>query len=193
LEAAAKGDREALGALLDHFRGYLLLVANRELPADVRAKAGPSDVVQETLLRAQQGFERFHGRSEEDLRRWLRRILLNHVANVNRDYAGTEKRQVSREVPLAGAPSEELRRGLVAPTPDPAEEAAVREEGAGLRRALDRLPEQYRRVIAWRSFDDLSFAEIGRRLGRSPDAARMLWARAVEQLGQALGPTHEPE
>jgi RNA polymerase sigma-70 factor (ECF subfamily) len=192
LEAARRGAPEALGGLLEHFRQYLLLVANRHVPRDVRAKVGPSDLVQETLLRAQRRFSRFHGRTEGDLRLWLRRILRNQLANVTRHYRGTGKRQVAREFPLAEAPRAELAHGLVAPTAPPGAEVIAREEGDQLRRALDRLPGRYRRVIEWRNFEQLSFADIGRRLGRSPEAARMLWARAVERLGQALGPSHEP-
>ena len=53
--------------------------------------------------------------------------------------------------------------------------------------ALARLPEHYRQVLAWRSFEGLSFAEIGRRLERSEDAVRMLYTRAFERLQVEMG------
>jgi hypothetical protein len=46
------GHREALGALFQTCRSYLLLVANRGLPEDVRVKVGASDLVQDTFLQA---------------------------------------------------------------------------------------------------------------------------------------------
>ena len=37
-------------------------------------------------------------------------------------------------------------------------------------------------IILMRKFEELSFAEIGRRMGRSEDACRMLLARALTAL-----------
>jgi RNA polymerase sigma-70 factor, ECF subfamily len=58
------------------------------------------------------------------------------------------------------------------------------EQAEALRRALARLPDDYRRVITLRYDDGQSFEEIGRLMERSPDAARKLWARAMERLRQ---------
>ena len=37
----------------------------------------------------------------------------------------------------------------------------------------------------------MKFADIAQRMGRSPGAVRMLWARALEKLGQLLEGRHE--
>src|SRR4051794_37421346 len=89
LPGARAGAPEALGQLLEAWRGYLLVVAQRELDPDLRAKGGASDLVQETFLEAQRDFPRFHGDSEAELLAWLRRLLLNNVANFTRSYRGT--------------------------------------------------------------------------------------------------------
>jgi RNA polymerase sigma-70 factor (ECF subfamily) len=70
----------------------------------------------------------------------------------------------------------------------PSGEAMEHEQDQALQAALGRLPEDYRRVIALRHQEDLSFEEIGRLLQRSPDAARKLWARAIERLQEELEP-----
>jgi RNA polymerase sigma-70 factor (ECF subfamily) len=62
------------------------------------------------------------------------------------------------------------------------------EQDRALQAALGRLPEDYRRVITLRYEQQLSFEEIGQLLHRSPDAARKLWARAVERLQEELDP-----
>jgi RNA polymerase sigma-70 factor (ECF subfamily) len=54
-------------------------------------------------------------------------------------------------------------------------------------RAIDRLPDDYRRVIEARSFDGLSFEEVGARLDRSAEAARRLWVRALDRLRAEMG------
>src|SRR5437870_8093656 len=89
LAEARAGSPEALGQMLEACRGYLLLVAQRELAPDLRAKGGASDLVQETFLEAQRDFPRFSGRSEAELLAWLRRLLLNNLANFTRHYRAT--------------------------------------------------------------------------------------------------------
>jgi RNA polymerase sigma-70 factor (ECF subfamily) len=83
-------------------------------------------------------------------------------------------------------PSEQRQPGVAADTPSPSARAAANEQEAALQRALERLPEDYRRVIALRHQEGRSFEEIGPLLGRTPAAARKLWSRAVERLQQEL-------
>ena len=51
-----------------------------------------------------------------------------------------------------------------------------------LERAIEALDEAHREIILLRSFEELSFREAGERLSKSPDAARMLFARAMAAL-----------
>lgn len=181
--AARKGSKEALGHLLETCRHYLLLVANEQLRDNLQAKVGASDLVQETFLKAHQGFDRFEGQTEAELLAWLRRILLNTLVNQARHYQGTDKREVAREVPLADA---QVAGGPMAGTESPSAQAMVREQTEALQQALAQLPEHYRQVVCWRNYERLSFEEIGQRLGRTAEAARKLWGRAIEQLQELL-------
>ena len=58
----------------------------------------------------------------------------------------------------------------------------AREQAGRLEAALDSLSDAHRQIILLRKFEELSFAEIGRRLGKSEDACRMLLARAMTAL-----------
>src|SRR6516225_2042707 len=91
LAAACAGSREAVGQALEACRGYLLLIAQRELGPQLQAKGGASDLVQETLLEACRDFARFQGDSEAELLQWLRRLLLNNLADFTRLYRDTDK------------------------------------------------------------------------------------------------------
>ena len=51
---------------------------------------------------------------------------------------------------------------------------------------LETLSEAHREVILLRQFEELSFPEIAARLGKTDDASRMLFARAMAQLTLAL-------
>ena len=188
LAAARAGSQQALGQVLETFRGYLLLIADREMDPELRAKGGASDLVQETFLEAQRDFGRFHGNSADELRAWLRRLLLNNVANFTRQYRERAKRQVGREIPLeAGGSSHERGAGLEADTLSPSGEALAHEQAEALAQAVQRLPPDYRQVLALRHEEQLSFEEIGQRMQRTANAARMLWLRAVERLQKEMG------
>jgi len=186
---AREGSPEALGKLLEGCRQYLLLVANAELPDELQPKLGASDVVQETFLEAQRDFLQFQGCSEHDVLAWLRRILLNNIRDATRRYAGTAKRELSREVGFAvdagtpgGAASQTLTTHVT-----PSWLARSRETNESLRRALERLSEDHRQVIVLRNLELLSFVQIAELMRRSPDAVRKLWSRAIDALQQELG------
>jgi RNA polymerase sigma-70 factor (ECF subfamily) len=188
LAEARAGCAEAVGRLLEPCRDYLLLIAGQELDADLRAKGGASDLVQETFLEAFRDFAQFRGSSEAELRGWLRRLLLNNLANFTRRFRDADKRCVEREVPLQGDDSSrDLREGIATDAPTPSEEAAEQERALAVERVLARLPEDYRQVLLWRYREGLSFEEMARRLGRSENAARKLWARALERFQAEMG------
>jgi RNA polymerase sigma-70 factor (ECF subfamily) len=188
LAAARGGSLQALGQVLEACRGYLLRIAGRRLSADLRSKGGASDLVQQTFLDAQCQFERFQGESEKELLAWLRQILLYNLAHFQRRYRAAAKRDVGREAPLAGeASSTDGGAALATQTPSPSEQMVAREEAEALQRALEHLPEELRRVLTLRHQEQLTFEEIGQRLGRSTSGARALWLRAVERLNDELG------
>lgn len=184
---AQKGGREALGRLLDLCRQYLLVMANQELTPALWAKVAPSDIVQDTLLAAGRDFPRFHGNSEEDLLAWLRGILRNNVANVQRHFE-TEKRQVAREVPLDEVPRDEM-------PPDreesPSGLARAHEQDAQVEKALQQLPAHYRQVLQLHTLDRLTFVRIAEMLNSTADAVRKMWGRAAEELAKHLDTPYE--
>lgn len=181
LNLARGGSREALGELLVKFRRYLLLIANDRASSQLRAKLAASDVVQETFLAAQQSFASFQGTTPRQLAGWLAGILDHKLADRARRFA-TAKRQLGLEL------GTERARALSAPrSASPSWQAARSEERVRLDAALTRLPAEYALVIALRNREELEFSEVGRRMSRSPDAARMLWARAISRLQTELG------
>src|SRR5262249_56136755 len=117
----------------------------------VGAKGGAWDLVQETFLEAQRDFARFQGSSPDELCAWLRQVLLHNVGAFTRRFRGTTKRAVGREVGLpAGDTSADRAPDLAGSTLSPSGVAMEHEQASALRRALDRLPEDYRRVVVLR-------------------------------------------
>ncbi|MFI5457729.1 MAG: sigma-70 family RNA polymerase sigma factor [Isosphaerales bacterium] len=187
IEAARGGDREALGQALASVRDYLLLVANEQLEPALKAKGNPSDLVQETFLRAQRGIEGFRGRTASEWRHWLRSILVRNLAKERRRFGATAKRLVQREVTIP----EGVRLDCAANDETPSHNLARREREAALIEVLERLPDHYREVVIWHHREQLSFEEIGERHEISAEAARKLWTRALGRLRKELGPAHD--
>src|SRR5262245_37838915 len=179
LAAARTGSGEALGRLLESCRGYLLMVAEGELAAEVKAKEAASDLVQDTFLEAQRDFLQFHGASEAELLAWLRRLLLNNAANVTRRYR-TGKRSVERELAL------DAQAYLPGEADSPSGQAVANEQAAALARALERLPADHRQILRLRYEEGRAFEEIAAIMGRSANAVRKLFARAVERVQQEV-------
>jgi RNA polymerase sigma-70 factor, ECF subfamily len=183
------------GHALESFREYLNLIARRELGSDLAAKVGASDMVQETFLAAGRDLSQFQGRGPLELRRWLRGILQNLLANTRRHYRGTRKRRVSREMPGGHGGSEQMRDPIevaAASVTSPSGRAMRHERADALRAVMNGLPEHYRQVIQWHHQDRLPFEAIAARLGVSPEAARKIWGRALLRMRAALGPGHDP-
>lgn len=189
LHAARGGSQTDLGRALEACRGYLLMIAESELGSTLRPKAGASDLVQESLLDAQRGFGRFAGATRDDFYAWVGQILRNNLADLARRYRGAGCRAVTRERPLAAAPSADTP--LVA-ADSPSDVLTRAEDEDRLRAAIARLPDEARLVLAWRQHDRLGWAEIGARLGKSPEAARKVWFRAVERLRAEMGDDYAP-
>ena len=186
----ARSNGQARGQLLEHYRGYLTLLARLEIGRRLRGKVDAADLVQEAFLEAHRSFPRFAGQTEAEFLSWLRQILAHRLAKLLRRYLGTQRRDVRLERELTveiDRSSRLLDRGLMALSSSPSRQARRREQAALLAEALRRLPEDYREVLILRHLEEQSFPEVARRLGRSVEAVKKLWARAVPRLREVLG------
>jgi hypothetical protein len=81
---------------LDPFRGYLQVLAELHLDRRLRGKLDPSDVIQQTMLRAYSAFGELRSRDSEVLMAWLRRILAITLADAVKHYE-RDKRDIHLE------------------------------------------------------------------------------------------------
>jgi RNA polymerase sigma-70 factor (ECF subfamily) len=170
--------------LLESYRNYLRLLAQTWLDASVGGKFDRSDLVQETLIKANDHFDEFAGRTEGELVAWLRQILARQLIDSARRFRGAT-RDVGRERPVGqslDATSCALGRLLPAAEPSPSMTAQRREIGVLLADAMAELKQEYRDVIVLRNLQELTWPEISQRMGRSQGAVRMLWTRALKEL-----------
>jgi RNA polymerase sigma-70 factor (ECF subfamily) len=179
-----EGDESAARSLFDRHAAALRAQVRRKLPDELRAKVGESDVVQEAYLAAFLRMTRFEDRGDGSFARWLRGILEHKVLDEVRRHGDAQKRAARRETRIR---TQDERPGLSARQRTPSAELAAAEDAAAFREQVARLPEDYRAVLRLVHDEGLTLADAGARMGRSPDAARMLYGRAVAKLTKELG------
>src|SRR5215469_11512222 len=91
---------------LESYQDYLRLLARLQLDPRLRGKLDPSDVVQQTLVKAHQNREQFRGQTGGEQAAWLRRILANTLIDAARKY----QRELSLEHGLERALDESSAR-----------------------------------------------------------------------------------
>jgi RNA polymerase sigma-70 factor (ECF subfamily) len=178
LARARTGSSEALGALLERCGPKLLALVRLRLGPSLRREFESRDVLQSALVRALAGFDRFEGEHAGSLMAWLGRIVENELRDLAAHH-GRQRRDAALRVSLEESPqAAQLAGNLRSQT----SLLAWSEERAALERALETLAPEHREVIVLRALEEHGFAEVGKRLGRSPDACRMLFARAMTAL-----------
>jgi RNA polymerase sigma-70 factor (ECF subfamily) len=189
LEEVRGGNPDAMGPLLEHYSHYLSLLARLQIARRLQGKADPSDLVQETLLKAHRDFAGFKGSSEAELTCWLRQLLATSLAGLVRRYLGTQRRDVRLEEQLVDdldRSSRMVGQALATTQSTPSEQAARREQAVLLAEALAQLPDHYREVIILHHLEGLTLAQTAARLGRTADSVEKLWMRALLRLKSVL-------
>jgi RNA polymerase sigma-70 factor (ECF subfamily) len=179
---------ERTGWLLK-YEAWLRLLARNEIDSRFAGKFDASDAVQQTLLAAWQGWDQFRGNAEAQRLAWLRQILAHQLAHLARHYAGTQKRDVGRELSIDQTlcrSAQRLDALLPAGDASPSGIVAANEQRLQLAQALEALPDDYRQVIVLRNLEDLPHAEVARQMNRTEGAVRMLWVRALAALRDAM-------
>ncbi len=189
LTLARREDRESLGRLLEDYRNYLTLLAKLQIDRRMQGKVDAADLVQETFVEAHRGFGDFRGNSEGELMSWLRTILLSRLMTLLRRFYGTQQRdlRLERQLDAEVDQSSQMLLALAQSQSSPSHKAARREEALLLADAVSQLADDYREVIVLHDLQQLSLAEVARRMGRSAGSVERLWIRALAALRRLLG------
>jgi RNA polymerase sigma-70 factor (ECF subfamily) len=165
-----RGDQAAFNAFFDAYAQRLAAFAARRSPLDA---AAIEDVVQMTMINAMRSLATFRGGST--LFTWLCQICRNHLADARRKAARQPPvqslEQLAEERPLATVVQLTDFR-------DPLDECAADSDRSAIRRAINRLPAHYAKILELRYGDELTVPEIARLLGISEDAAESQLVRA---------------
>jgi RNA polymerase sigma-70 factor (ECF subfamily) len=170
---------------VEDYRDYLRLLARMQLDPRLQGKIDPSDVVQQTLVKAHQHRDQFHGDNEAERAGWLRRILANTLIDAARKFQRELRLERSLEQAV-DASSARLEAWLAAEQSSPSEQADRQEQLLHLARALGELPDDQRTVVELHHLRGLSVAEVAGGLGKTDAAVAGLLRRGLKKLRELL-------
>lgn len=180
LDPAWKDRPEVRDQILTAFRPCLLSLARAAIPANLKSKLDPVDLVQNAYAACLPKLTKFRGTTYRKLFCWLRAILrctaintLVHLKRKPENALGEADRYEDYRFPLRDLPL----------LPD--ETAMHLEMVELLLRAISDLPEPYRNVVILRHCEHQSFLDIAHQLDCTEVAVRKRWQRALGALREA--------
>jgi len=182
---AKEGDNSALEQLCRVYGERVRRIIRLRMGKEIRPRLDSMDLVQDALICALGGLRDFTYKNEGDFLRWLSRIAQNALRD-SLDKLHAAKRDIRREVrlenyePTSGIGAVRTPRTIESTTPSVI--MSRKEDLDKLERAIDELKPEYREVIVLTKIEGLSYKEIADRLGKSPDAVRMLVPSAMAEL-----------
>jgi len=189
LAQAREGDGEALNDLLTRYAPRILEVVRIRLGRPLREAVESVDILQETLLDAFRGFDRFELREDAHFVGWLSRIAERRILR-RAEYHGALKRDSGRAQPLERRPASGSTEFGFEPSSgetSPLSRIARDERRDAVADCVAELPEHYRAVIAARDYVGADWETVAEETGHSTsNAARMTHHRARIALGKLL-------
>jgi RNA polymerase sigma-70 factor (ECF subfamily) len=184
IRRARKGDREALGELLNGHRDLLRALAQQQLDPRIGARLDASDLVQQTCLSVHKRIAEFQGDEVPQFVAWLKEVHEHNVRNAVRDQLQAQKRAAGREEALG-----ERDVGAARQT-SPSQRAMQGEEARRLARALEQLPEEEREVLRLRYLEGWTLQQLCAHTGMTKDALVWLMKRGMKEMRKLLDEKH---
>ena len=174
---AKSGSSDAMSQLFERVAPRLLALIRLRMGSSLRNRLESRDILQISMMKAFERLGQLKGGSTNSFMAWLARIADNEI----RDQAEFHGRQ-RRDMALDVVPEDGDDRALQAQVHSQISQVILSDELKRLEQALETLESDYREIILLRKYEELPFNEIAKRLGKSPDACRMLLVRAMTAL-----------
>jgi RNA polymerase sigma-70 factor (ECF subfamily) len=175
LDRARRGDEEAFRSLFDRHRGLLEARVRRLLPPRLSRKLSVADVVQEARLLTFTKLPEYDP-EKGSFRNWLVGIGARKAREAARHYLRTAKRAADREVTRGERVD---TANFAGQGPTPSEMAVASELAERARAARETLPEDYSEILRLAHEEGLDLDEAALRMGRSREAVKKLYGRAL--------------
>ena len=147
-----------------------------------RNEQDAEDVVQEALLKAYRGLDKFENRSE--LSTWLHRITTNCAYDLLRKRV----RRAEDDLPETDAEADAVTTSLASNLPGPDQNAHAQDIRRRVNESMERMSPPERTAFVLRHYEGQTLEHIGQTLGISLAATKQCVFRAVRKVRQDLEP-----
>lgn len=184
---AVSGDTDALGKLLRMYGPIVRLNISGRIPLRWRSLISEDDVLQQTYADAFSGIRRFKSKTIAAFVSWLTSLARCNMLDAIKALAAEKRGGRFRRIRTGrdGSSGHGTFAGLTTGT-TPSRHVSQKEEQRALRRAIQQLPEAYRRVVTLCDLEGQDVLHAAKILGRTPGAVHMLRARAHVRLRKLL-------
>jgi RNA polymerase sigma-70 factor (ECF subfamily) len=187
----AAGDRAAVAALLERYRGRLRRMVAMRLDPRLQGRVDASDVIQEGYLDALRRLDEFIQDPAVPFYNWLRFLVGQRVQEQHRRHLGTPGRDVGREVSIyrgamPGASTGALAARLLGKLTSPSQAVLRAERKIRLQEALNCMDPLDREILVLRHYEQMTNGDTATVLGLDKSAASKRYTRALERLKEIL-------
>lgn len=174
----------SVAKLIDKHSKHIRHLIRRRSGSAVLKRASVDDIYQETVARAIGSAQSFQFSDDRSFLAWIgtivRRVIARSLSGPARDTPTVRIRRAASSG--TGVSETDLSSGGRTPSSC----AAAQERQKDLRKAMERLPDHYRRVLVLYKLEERSLSEVAARMGRTKGATCRLMARALGELRQHL-------
>lgn len=185
---AKTGDVLAIEQLFNRYRFRLRHMVSVQIDRRLASRIDPSDVVQEALIEAHRLLPTYLASRPVAFFPWLQQITTNRLIDLHRRHLLAGRRTVRRE--SEPRTSEDLSSRMLTDRLLNQESGAARMIREELRlrveQALERLPDELRKILILRHLESLSVAEVADRMQIAEGTVRSRQFRALALLRQLL-------
>ena len=182
VERAAAGDQDAIAALYKRYEKEMVAVVHKKLGRTLNSLMESVDLVQSVWKDVLGDLGEFEVRGVGSFGHWLNARVVNKIRGKGR-YHAAQKRDAKKVGPFRTGDS--MSTGVPPPPaqdPSPSRVAISREELENLERLLEQFPDPQRRALMLRLRDELDYGEIAAKIGKSTEATKKLYGRALKKL-----------
>lgn len=192
LERSARGDASAVQSLLVRNRDRLHKMIRFRMDERLQSRFDPSDVVQETFIKASEKLPQFLADRPLPFYPWLRQIAWEQLVALQRRHLHAGVRSVAREIPARVSDESVaiLTHQFVSSGSSPSQQVVRQEICDRVRSALEELSAEDRDLLLMRHLEQLRVSEIAVLVEISEAAVKSRLRRALERLQSALGTPH---
>ena len=189
LEGLRLASRAELAIAFEEHRDRLTRLITLRLDRRLAGRVDPSDILQDTFIRANTAYDDYCRQSELPLYNWLRIQAQYAVGDCHRTHLGTQKRAAGMEQRSAFSTGSESSDACLAALENlaesmisPGSKVAINDLAAKVREVIQSMGPLDREILTLRHIEELSIAEAAAELGIALEAAKKRHLRALRKL-----------